>query len=236
MMIVQWKCSNETSNPNHEHIFPVNTKFVIRCKQINLIKRMHFTRKNDNSKMSSAFLERLKMASYCSMTSLERISSKPFRRKMCNSESVPEVYPKKNDFHGHCSEMNSDCNDLTQCYSVTTGKVSTLSKAPSFSSLSSIEVAEINNPHCISTRSLNGNSSIRNFDTSAYQVNGHLFSESSSSEDVIYQRNSSATLPSTNRRKNERYIGPRIMSPLIKTSRVVRTRHNEVLCSHGINR
>ena len=197
---------------------------------------MHFTRKNDNSKMSSAFLERLKMASYCSMTSLERISSKPFRRKMCNSESVPEVYPKKNDFHGHCSEMNSDCNDLTQCYSVTTGKVSTLSKAPSFSSLSSIEVAEINNPHCISTRSLNGYSSIRNFDTSAYQVNGHLFSESSSSEDVIYQRNSSATLPSTNRRKNERYIGPRIMSPLIKTSRVVRTRHNEVLCSHGINR
>ena len=197
---------------------------------------MHFTRKNDSSKMSSAFLERLKMASYCSMTSLERISSKPFRRKMCNSESVPEVYPKNDEFHGHCPEINSDYNNLTQCYSVTTGKVSTLTKAPSFSSLSSIEVAEINNPHSISTRSLNTNSSIRCRDTSTFQVNGHVFSESSSSEDVIYHRNSSATLPSTNRRKNERYIGPRIMSPLIKTSRVVRTRHNEALCSHGINR
>ena len=197
---------------------------------------MHFTRKNDNSKMSSAFLERLKMASYCSMTSLERISSKPFRRKICNSESVPEVYPKNNEFHGHSPEINGDCNDLTQCYSVTTGKVSTLSKAPSFSSLSSIEVAEINNPYSISTRSLNGNSSSRSRDASTFQVNDHVFFESSSSEDVIYQRNSSATLPSANRRKNERYIGPRIMSPLIKTSRVVRTRHNEVLCSHGINR
>ena len=197
---------------------------------------MHFTRKNENSKMSSAFLERLKMASYCSMTSLERISSKPFRRKICNSESVPEVYPKNNEFHGHSPEINGDCNDLTQCYSVTTGKVSTLSKAPSFSSLSSIEVAEINNPYSISTRSLNGNSSGRARNAPTFQVNDHVFFESSSSEDVIYQRNSSATLPSANRRKNERYIGPRIMSPLIKTSRVVRTRHNEVLCSHGINR
>ena len=40
---------------------------------------------------------------------------------------------------GNHSELN-----LVQCYSVTTGKVSTIVKAPSFSSLSSIEVAEIN--------------------------------------------------------------------------------------------
>ena len=45
----------------------------------------------------------------------------------------------KNQFAGNHMELN-----LVQCYSVTTGKVSTIVKAPSFSSLSSIEVAEIN--------------------------------------------------------------------------------------------
>ena len=200
---------------------------------------MHFTKKNDTQKMSSAFLDRLKMASYCSMTSLERISSKPFRRKMCNTESVPEVYPRFNtDLHSEV-DINSgggDCNDFTQCYSVTTGKVSTLVKAPSFSSLSSIEVAEINNSNGTSTpRYIYDNSSSRYKDSSTHHMNGHAFPQSSSSENVIYLKNSSSSLPPMNRRKTQRYIGPRIMSPLIKTSKIVRTLHNE-LCSHGINR
>ena len=198
---------------------------------------MHFTKKNDTQKMSSAFLDRLKMASYCSMTSLERISSKPFRRKMCNSESVSEVCPRfSTDLHGEVCESGGDCNDFTQCYSVTTGKVSTLVKAPSFSSLSSIEVAEINNSNGTSTpRYIYDNSSIRYKDSSTHHMNGHAFLQSSSSEDVIYLKNSSSSLPHMNRRKTQRYIGPRIMSPLIKTSKIVRTLHNE-LCSHGINR
>ena len=200
---------------------------------------MHFTKKNETQKMSSAFLDRLKMASYCSMTSLERISSKPFRRKMCNSESVPEVYPRfSTDFHGQI-EINSGCgdsNDFTQCYSVTTGKVSTLVKAPSFSSLSSIEVAEINNSNGISTSSyINGNSSIRYKDSSIHQMDGNAFSQSSESEDVMYLKHSTSSLPPMIRRKTQRYIGPRIMSPLIKTSKIVRTMHNDV-CSHGVNR
>ena len=198
---------------------------------------MHFTKKNDTQKMSSAFLERLKMASYCSMTSLERISSKPFRRKMCNSESVPEVYPRPSfdDLHGQLEINNGgDCNDLTQCYSVTTGKVSTLVKAPSFSSLSSIEVAEINNPSAISTRGLNGGSLHQSFkDLSTHHMNGHAFSQNSI-DDMIYFKNSSS-LPPTNRRKNVSYIGPRVVLPLIKTSKVVRTLHHD-LCFHGINR
>ena len=48
-------------------------------------------------------------------------------------------YFYKNQYSGNHDELN-----LVQCYSVTTGKVSTIVKAPSFSSLSSIEVAEIN--------------------------------------------------------------------------------------------
>ena len=56
---------------------------------------------------------------------------------MVSPESKARYY--KNQFAGNHMELN-----LVQCYSVTTGKVSTIVKAPSFSSLSSIEVAEIN--------------------------------------------------------------------------------------------
>ena len=54
-------------------------------------------------------------------------------------ESVRRYFKNSQLGGGNHSELN-----LVQCYSVTTGKVSTIVKAPSFSSLSSIEVAEIN--------------------------------------------------------------------------------------------
>ena len=189
--------------------------------------------------MSSAFLERLKMASYCSMTSLERISSKPFRRKMCNSESVPEVFPRsekprhvENDRNGFIG--SGDSNDLTQCYSVTTGKVSTLLKAPSCSSLSSIEVAEINTSNKLMSRNyMKGDSSIGFGHLSSHQTNGYVISKGQS-EDVTYLTNTSS-LPPMHRRQTERYIGPNIKSSLIRTSKVIRTLQHSV-CSHGIDR
>ena len=200
---------------------------------------MHFSKKSDSQKMSSAFLERLKMASYCSMTSLERISSKPFRRKMCNSESVPEVFPRsekprhvENDRNGFIG--SGDSNDLTQCYSVTTGKVSTLLKAPSCSSLSSIEVAEINTSNKLMSRnSMKGDSSIGFAQLSSHQTNGYAISKGQS-EDVTYLTNTSS-LPPMHRRQTERYIGPNIKSSLIRTSKVIRTLQHSV-CSHGIDR
>ena len=197
---------------------------------------MYFTKKNDSFKMSSAFLERLKMASYCSMTSLEKISSNPFRRKMCNSESVPEVYSRNYEAsHGHEEIIGGgDCNkDLTQCYSVTTGRVSTLVRSPSFSSLSSIEVAEINNSNGFSSNAPNAHPSVKYRDFSSHHVTSHAPSKYSS-RDVNYL-NIPSCLPPIHRSKIEKYSGPRITSPVIKRSRVVRTQHHD-LCIHGITR
>ena len=196
-------------------------------------------KKNDSVKMSSAFLERLKSASYCSMTSLEKISSNPFRRKMCNSESVPEVYqpPDNQDdipLRGISCGVGSDYNnDLTQCYSVTTGKVSTLVRAPSFSSLSSIEVAEINNSNGVSSKGSNARPSAIHRDFSSLQVNVPILCENLSN-DAKYLTVPS-TLSSTNRKKKDIHVGTRTTSPVIKRSRVVRTQHHE-LCTQCIAR
>lgn len=54
------------------------------------------------------------------------------------------VKTKDLHFKMEVGRSSGSVQDLVQCYSVTTGKVSTIARAPSFSSLSSIEVAEIN--------------------------------------------------------------------------------------------
>ena len=129
---------------------------------------------------------------------------------------------------------NGDSNDLTQCYSVTTGKVSTLLKAPSCSSLSSIEVAEINTSNKLMSRNyMKGDSSIGFGHLSSHQTNGYVISKGQS-EDVTYLTNTSS-LPPMHRRQTERYIGPNIKSSLIRTSKVIRTLQHSV-CSHGIDR
>jgi hypothetical protein len=107
-------------------------------------------------------------------------------------------------------------------------------RAPSFSSLSSIEVAEINNSsNGFSSKASNANPSVRYRDFSSQQGNPHVRSKNSSN-DVIYL-NIPSSLPPLNRSKHERYTGPRITSPVIKRSRVVRTQHHD-LCTHGITR
>ena len=58
--------------------------------------------------------------------------------------------PNQNDgtlstsYNEACSYNNPTTKSVVQCYSVSTGKVSTLLRSPSQSSISSIEVAEIN--------------------------------------------------------------------------------------------
>lgn len=48
-------------------------------------------------------------------------------------------------YNGNLLHNDSASRSVVQCYSVSTGKVSTLLRSPSQSSISSIEVAEINN-------------------------------------------------------------------------------------------
>ena len=69
-----------------------------------------------------------------------------------NSHYCNERSNNKNDeeLHNSCYNSNgfysnSESKSVVQCYSVSTGKVSTLLRSPSQSSISSIEVAEINN-------------------------------------------------------------------------------------------
>ena len=117
------------------------------CFNMNAVRNKNvkqiLIKENGLKNISSMFHEKINMASCYSMSSLEKIGSTVFRKKISSSESVPEVYVRDNDLHDQ-PPVAGDSNDLTQCYSVTTGRVSTVARAPSFSSLSSIEVAEIN--------------------------------------------------------------------------------------------
>ena len=80
----------------------------------------------------------LKMSSssnshYCNERSINKNDEEELHNNSC--------YNNSNGFYNNSAESKS----VVQCYSVSTGKVSTLLRSPSQSSISSIEVAEINN-------------------------------------------------------------------------------------------
>lgn len=86
---------------------------------------------------------------------LELCSQKPFGSalKMSTSSNTSRYYGEhlnqnngtlSTSYNEACSYDNPAPKSVVQCYSVSTGKVSTLLRSPSQSSISSIEVAEIN--------------------------------------------------------------------------------------------
>lgn len=65
----------------------------------------------------------------------------------CNERSKNKITEELQNscYNSNGFYNNSASKSVVQCYSVSTGKVSTLLRSPSQSSISSIEVAEINN-------------------------------------------------------------------------------------------
>ena len=91
----------------------------------------------------------------------------------CYSENYPYKYKKDEKvFRSYDKvasslyENSESSKSVVQCYSVSTGKVSTLLRSPSQSSISSIEVAEINNLSEFTNNSKKGHQ-IRAIDSSS---------------------------------------------------------------------
>ena len=85
---------------------------------------------------------------------LELSNHRPYGSKMstssnshyCNERSNNKIDEElHNNSRYNSNEFYNHSKSVVQCYSVSTGKVSTLLRSPSQSSISSIEVAEINN-------------------------------------------------------------------------------------------
>ena len=101
-----------------------------------------------------------------------------------NGKSISKMSTTLNSRHlnGHLTEKDGELSpsyrdddsiksvsskSVVQCYSVSTGKVSTLLRSPSQSSISSIEVAEINNMSEFMNNSTKGHQQIRAVESSS---------------------------------------------------------------------
>ena len=192
-------------------------------------------KKNELSNISSIFHEKINMASCYSMSSLEKIGSTVFRKKMSSSEYVPEIHVRDNDLPDQ-APVAGDSNDLTQCYSVTTGRVSTVARAPSFSSLSSIEVAEINTPSYCFPQSNSSIVTTKGYSESLpYHLNTDTFVVNELKGHNYIQNLSSKNAYNAKLNGTETYCDTQVFSPIIMKSRVVQTRHHG-LCVHGSRR